>query len=150
MKRSPELTPLSRDHHRALSTAQRLRRADDGVEACREFVSFWESHGRVHFEIEEGVLLPAWFELDPTADGEMAARTVREHLEIRTAVRRARAGTSELSDLRDVGRLLADHVRFEERELFPLIESRLDPEALRDLGREIAAAEARAPTGRAS
>lgn len=142
MKRSPELTSLSRDHHKALSTAHRLRRADDGAQACRELISFWESHGRIHFEIEEGVLLPGWFELDPAADGEMAAKTVREHLEIRTAVRRARAGSLELNELREVGRLLADHVRFEERELFSLIESRLDPAALAELGREIDAAEA--------
>ena len=147
MKRSPELTPLSRDHHKALSTAQRLRRAGDVAEACRELIGFWESHGRLHFEVEEGVLLPAWFELDPAADGEMAARMVREHLEIRTAVRLARSQAAGLDGLRAAGSLLAGHVRFEERELFPLIETRLDPVALANLGREIAAAEEQDPIG---
>jgi hemerythrin-like domain-containing protein len=147
MKRSPELTPLSRDHHKALSAAQRLSRAEDEAAACRELLDFWTSHGSRHFQIEEDVLLPAWLELDPAADGEMAARTVREHLEIRTAVRRARHSDSDLNDLRAVGKLLADHVRFEERELFPLIESRLDSASLADLGREIDAAEATRPSG---
>lgn len=86
-------------------------------------------------------MLPTWLDLDPAADREMAQRVMGEHLEIRTSVRRARGGTLGLKDVREVGRLLADHVRFEERELFPLVESRLDPAALADLGREIDAAE---------
>ena len=57
------------------------------------------------------------------------------------------AGVTGLDGLRDCGKLLADHVRFEERELFPLIEGGLDPAALAALGREIIAAEERGVGG---
>ena len=45
-------------------------------------------------------------------------------------------------DLRALGELLDRHVRFEERELFPLIEASLDEGAIGAIGAEIAAAEA--------
>jgi hypothetical protein len=60
VKRSRELTPLSRDHHEALYAALVLRRANDatGTLAVEEFLEFWGEHGRRHFEIEESILLP--------------------------------------------------------------------------------------------
>ena len=60
MKRSAALRSLSRDHHKALSVAQKMRRADDGPEGAALFCTYWEQHGKVHFRIEEEVLLPSW------------------------------------------------------------------------------------------
>jgi hemerythrin-like domain-containing protein len=141
MKRSPELTPLSHDHHQALFVAQRLKRADEPGEARESFLEYWRSHGRVHFLIEEELLLPGWSAADEQAEPAMAARIASEHLAIRTQARRLERGPIELDELHALGALLQNHVRFEERELFPLIESRLDAEALAGLGEEIAAAE---------
>ena len=141
MKRSPELTPLSHDHHQALFVAHRLRRTDDEAGGRAALLDHWEAQGRQHFEVEEGVLLPAWLELDPTADRALMARVADEHLVIRTIVRGARAGTLDLDGLREAGRLMAEHVRFEERELFPLIESGIEPTLLAQLGEELAAAD---------
>ena len=145
MKRSAELTPLSHEHHQALFVAQRLKRAEDLDQARADFLEFWGSHGRRHFVIEEEILLPAWFEGDSGADAVLAARLAREHLAVRAAARRLQRGGIALDELRELGRLLERHVRFEERELFPLIESRLEPEATARLGREIAAAENEEP-----
>jgi hemerythrin-like domain-containing protein len=143
MKRSPELTPLSHDHHQALFVAQKLKRADSAGDARESFLAFWQSHGRGHFAIEEDILLPGWVENDPGADREAAARVAAEHLEIRTEARRLERGSElELEQLQALGALLERHVRFEERELFPAIESALDPDAIARLGEEIAAAEA--------
>jgi hemerythrin-like domain-containing protein len=144
MKRSPELTPLSHDHHQALFVAQRLKRAEDADEGRERFLSFWESHGRAHFAIEEEILLPGWLEADEAADRESAARLAAEHLAIRIRARRIERGGIDLSELHELGDLLERHVRFEERELFPLIEAALDAEAIARLGAEIAAAEAAA------
>lgn len=140
MKRSPELAALSRDHHQALEAALRLRRATPGDvdEAVAHFLDFWDRHGRRHFAIEEELLLPAL----PDDEGwaEVADRVRREHEDIR-------AHTAELSTVRlvdaarELGELVHDHVRYEERHLFMLLEERLAPEALARLGREIAAAE---------
>ncbi len=148
MKRSPELTPLAHDHHKALFLAHRLGRAENLEEAIEELLAYWREQGRRHFEVEEDVLLPGWFEGDPDAEPEHAARLAAEHLEIRRVVRRAAAGEIGLDDLKEGAKLLHDHVRYEERELFPLIESRLDPEPLAALGAEIAAAEAETKVGR--
>lgn len=141
MKRSPELTPLSHDHHQALFAAQRLKRAEAGSDARRTFLEFWESHGRAHFVIEEEILLPAWIAGDPQADRALAARVAAEHLEIRSAARELDDEELPPDRLHEVGALLERHVRFEERELFSMIEAALADDALAALGAEIEAAE---------
>ncbi len=67
MKRSPELAPLSRDHHVALEAALRLRRADPDTVAAAvaRFGEFWRGAGERHFGIEEAILLPALPERRP-------------------------------------------------------------------------------------
>ena len=143
MKRSPELAGLSRDHHRALEAALRLRRATaaDLDDAVARFLEFWRDHGQRHFEIEEEVLLAAL----PEDDGEWAATSRRirgEHDEIRSGAA-ALETAPDAERARQLGALLNAHVRFEERDAFPLLERRLDAEGLARLGRALAAAERR-------
>jgi hemerythrin-like domain-containing protein len=144
VKRSPELTPLSRDHHKALTAARGLKRADDPGEAATAFVAFWDSHGRHHFQIEEEVLLPGWVDSDVDADRSMITRVLDEHLRIRVLARRLERRELNLDELKEMGHLLEEHVRFEERQLFPRIEERLDAESIATLGAQIAVAEASA------
>ena len=117
MKRSSLLAPLSRDHHVALVHALRLRRATEGDLAAvvAGFLAFLLGPGREHFA-EEELLAPQ------VPDACLAARMLDEHDEI---LRRAeRLGEDpEVADARALGELLAGHVRFEERELFPLLET---------------------------
>ncbi|HET6830103.1 MAG TPA: hemerythrin domain-containing protein [Solirubrobacterales bacterium] len=141
MKRTAELTPLSHDHHQALFVAMGLKRAE-GPEAATAYLDYHESTGARHFEVEETVLLPGWLAADPGAEVADAHRILAEHLEIRTATARLRSGELSVAELRALGELLARHVRFEERELFPRIEERLDEPTLQRLGAAIAAAEA--------
>jgi hemerythrin-like domain-containing protein len=137
MKRSEALVSLGHDHHVALEAALRLRRAtvDDLDAAVASFREFWAEHTRRrHFEIEEELLLPAL--AGDTEWDEMAARIRRDHEQIR-----AQAGTlATVADANSLGQLLNDHVRFEEREAFELLETRLDPDRLAELGAEIRAA----------
>lgn len=145
MKRSAELEPLSHDHHQALFVAMQLKRAspEDGPFAFQAFADFVEETGDRHFRIEEEILLPAWL-AHAGAGAErvaLAARVAAEHLEIRARARRLASTGPAPDELRELGDLLERHVRFEERELFPLIEGSLDEAATRDLGLEIAAAE---------
>ena len=137
MKRSPELAPLSRKHHRVLYAAMLLSRATE-VEAVREeALDLWSEDVKDHFEIEEQVLLPGWLERDPKAGTDLAARMLSEHLELRVAFRRLERGDLEISEVNALGAALEGHVRFEERELFPLIEARLDADAIASLGAEL-------------
>ena len=119
MKRGAQLAPLSRDHHVALVHALRLRRAtdEDVAAVVVGFLAFLLGPGREHFA-EEELLAPQ------VPDACLAARMLDEHDEI---LRRAEQLGREphTGEAHAVGELLADHVRFEERELFPLLETAL-------------------------
>lgn len=124
MKRDPALASLSRDHHQALFVAQKLRRATSETEgeARAALLAYWEEHGRTHFRLEEEALLPAY-----AAHGDshhpLVARVLCDHVAIRHRVDRlAGERASTVAALRELGVRLAEHVRLEERELFPLIE----------------------------
>lgn len=140
MKRAPALQDLSRDHLKALLVAKRLREARDPELAAEQFLGFWEAEQH-HFRIEEEVLLPRWAaggELDRMA----VVRMLEDHLAIRCAALRLRDGALSLPELRELGTRLHDHVRFEERELFPLIEHALEPKSMSLLAAELADAHA--------
>ncbi len=143
MKRDESLRPLSREHQGALEVAKRLGEAEQRDTAAATLLEFWRADGRRHFRIEEEVLLPGWA-VAAEVDRAGVERMLREHLEIRRQVLRAEAGEIELDELRALGRLLHDHVRFEERELFVAVEAALDAAALERLGAAIEAAEAEA------
>lgn len=140
MKRSPELTPLSHDHHQALFVAMQLKRAEDRSVA-RAYLDFFDKGGEDHFQIEENILLPGWIASDPNADPEMALRVLSEHLDLRVSAARLRSDAYSTEDLNELGDLLDRHVRFEERELFPQVERGLGAEALGELGSAIEDAE---------
>ena len=137
MKRSPELTPLSHDHHRALFVALGLKRADD-PSAGASFAEFMDTAGEEHFRTEESLLLPWWIAHDPTADVGLANRVITEHLELRAAGCALRIGEPSIKGLHELGEKLEGHVRFEERELFPRIERGLDADSLRGLATQMA------------
>lgn len=133
MKRDPALASLSRDHHQALFVAQKLRRANlqTAAQAQAALGSYWRDHGREHFRLEEEVLFPAYAGFGD-AHHPLLARALCDHVAIRRAVAAAlRPGPpASVEALHELGRALDDHVRLEERELFPVIEAALPPEEL--------------------
>ena len=139
MKRDPALVSLSHDHHQALFVAQQLRRAtpESATEARAAFMDYWEGHGRAHFRQEEEVLLPAYAEHgDPHHP--LVAQVLCDHVAIRCrAGGLAREENPEVGDLHELGARLADHVRLEERELFPLIERAIPQDRLATLASEL-------------
>jgi hemerythrin-like domain-containing protein len=145
MKRDPALQPLSRDHHQALFVAQRLRRTEDVEPAAEQFLSFWREHGRLHFQIEEEILFPAWADGSPGYDEAMVLRALADHHAVRLEARRIASGRATVDDLRALGQRLNAHVRFEEREMFPEIERSLQARELADLAAEIERAEGEPP-----
>jgi hemerythrin-like domain-containing protein len=149
MKRHPSLHPLSQHHHFALIQALEMRRAAESPEKTRamaverqaaKFVRFWRKTGHVHFREEEEILLPAYarhVRLDRDAE---VMRMLADHAEIRAAVlefeRRVETKTPiEAEEIARVGKLLHDHVRLEENEIFPRIEKVLGEEQLNSMGR---------------
>lgn len=140
MKRAEALQPLSRDHLKALLAAKALREATDAKAARAAFLDFWRDHGAHHFRVEEEVLLP-WWARYASVDRAGVDRMLEEHLEIRRQVLRLEDNEGSLEELHDLGTLLHDHVRFEERQLFPAIEDSLGSEQLAHLLPAVLAAE---------
>ncbi len=148
MKRHPSLHPLSQHHHFALIQALEMRRAAEAppekraaavARQAEKFVRFWHKTGQVHFREEEETLLPAYARhtrLDRDAE---VMRVLADHAEIRAAVldfewRLAAKAPIGAEELGRVGKLLHDHVRLEENELFPRIEKILGEEQLNAMG----------------
>jgi hemerythrin-like domain-containing protein len=142
MKRAEALAELSRDHHQGLFVAQRLRRATDATagEAREAFLAFWDAGGHAHFGIEEDVLLPATARhLAP--DDPAIVRVLVEHVDLRRRAADVRADPATgAEDLHALGERLSDHIRHEERVLFPMIEQALPDDELSALGEALARA----------
>ena len=142
-RRDSALVPLSHDHHQALAQALRLKRAgdDDREDVIAQFLAFWHDHGQRHFAIEENLLLPAFARYVPSND-ETIVKVLTDHVEIRKRTddlaRRSHAGVGDLNEL---GKLLDDHVRLEERVLFERMQEVMPRDELDSLGEAIVTAE---------
>ncbi|HEY3773741.1 MAG TPA: hemerythrin domain-containing protein [Solirubrobacteraceae bacterium] len=143
MKRSDALSIFSRDHHEALFVAQKLRRASAETadpERAR-FLSFWETHGRRHFQLEEELLFPAYAD-HGDAHHPLLLRALGDHVAIRARARRLADRPHATPDvLQKLGTALSAHVRLEERELFGVIEAAMPADELVALARMIERAE---------
>jgi hemerythrin-like domain-containing protein len=148
MKRHPSLHPLSQHHHFALIQALGMRRAAEAPEEKRaaeaerqaeKFVRFWHKTGCVHFREEEEILLPAYARHTRLDRDLGVMRILADHAEIRAAVqefeqRLAAKTPIEPEELARLGKLLHDHVRLEENEVFPRIEKALGEKNLNTMG----------------
>ena len=139
MKRSKHLEPLSHDHYGALIIVRRLREGlarKASPEVMADYVShLWKTHLADHFQQEEVLLLPVCGAL---SDIKLAERMVDEHRLIQDLVTGIETNqehcTQELAQFCDV---LKSHIRFEERELFPSLETHADEETLREIGAQL-------------
>jgi hemerythrin-like domain-containing protein len=130
MQRHTALVPLSREHHRDLVHARRLRRAarsapSERLAAARAFVAFVGGHMVDHFRREEEIFFPLIAEA-AGEDRELLVQAMLEHQRLHALAGRLadglEAGTVGSQLLGETGSLLQSHVRLEERRLFPLIE----------------------------
>lgn len=118
MKRHVALEPFSRDHNEGLIMARRLVENRPG--AAEAFESLWASELQDHFEQEELLL-------GPLLDAERISRLRDEHAQIH----QLKLGLPESTS--DLGSMLDAHVRWEERELFPWIETHTSQDQLEAL-----------------
>ena len=126
MKRSTALQPLSREHHTALTLAKACERAaqsrDEGLVAktCQRVIRAFSAELEPHFQVEEQSLLPL---LRSAETQSLVQRTLADHQQLRALLDDLRRNDREA--LGSFGKGLSAHVRFEERELFPVIENLL-------------------------
>ncbi len=132
MKRDPRLWRLSAEHHHALVLARNLAAlVGDGRanEAARQLVEHFDRELEPHFRVEEVLILPA---LRAAGEVALADRTVADHAFLRALAAAAAAGRCD--DVATFAERLTEHVRFEERELFPCCEARLSAAILDAVG----------------
>lgn len=126
MKRSEALQPLSREHHTALTLAKACERAVQSRDeekvgkTCQRVIQAFSDELEPHFQYEEQSLLPL---LCSPENQPLEQRTWEDHRQLRALLDGLRQNNVEALDR--FGKLLSDHVRFEERELFPMLESLL-------------------------
>ena len=128
MKRDVRLQELSRDHHHALVLARFIRAMcvrdcleADAVSIVKERFT---SEIAPHFLVEE-LLLSA---LSGLGADDLVVRTRSEHATMLQLLEQAKA--TDPTPLRELARLLVEHVRFEERDLYPRCEELLGYDVL--------------------
>ncbi len=140
IKRHPSLQPLSRHHFHGLVIAQNLLRAGTEPDSLAipdvrsDLAEFWSSGGRDHFREEEEILLPAYSRYAPLDRPEIS-EMLMEHIRIRSLVDQiVNRQVDNETVMHELGVLLRDHIRKEERVIFPLIEAALPTDELERLG----------------
>lgn len=131
MKRIDQLQQLSRDHHQALVLANRCTKAAATAdpENCREqwqtVRSKFIEELLPHFRIEEQTIIKPLIRLQNST---LLDQLLLEHGLMQACV--FDNAEPEAERLKQFGKLLSDHVRFEERQLFPYLEQHLSNEEL--------------------
>ena len=146
MKRHKSLFPLSHDHQHGLALALKLKypkkplssSPEDEISLLKnELADKYENVLRKHFSKEEQYLVPGFEEND------LMKQMLEEHKkleELYNKIVKDTEGwtpTEQRDKLNLFGELLDLHIRFEERELFPMIEESLSEEQLEELGEKL-------------
>jgi len=129
MKRHPALAHLSRDHHGALLLARLLQKdapaytgmPTDIAGKAAYALKFYNDELIKHFASEEAALKIVTG-INATLDG-LIATIFREHQDLHVSFQSIGDHPYLQTHLDELGKALENHVRKEERELFPLIET---------------------------
>lgn len=126
LKRHKALQPFSREHHHSLLLSWKIRSGlskNIELERIKAYADwFFEKQLVPHFELEEKYIFPL---LDP--NHELIKRALAEHRRLK----RLFTDTKDIEkSLNKIEEELEQHVRFEERVLFPEIQKNATPEEL--------------------
>ncbi len=136
MRRVKQLQPLSRQHHLGLHVGRHGKECADNLEQIAEHwqaLSSYIDDMQDHFGLEDDLIVDG---LQPYRDAEPEVAAVLNKLaeqhkalheltaDIKTPLQNS-ASLPSIKQVRALAGLLYDHVRFEERELFPVAEKYL-------------------------
>lgn len=139
IKRQKDLVPLSRDHHEGLLLCWKIRtglKNEIERERIRNYVVYFFDHDlKEHFRQEEQLVFALLNE-----DEVMRKEAFDQHKVLYGMVEELRMQKTSVEELlAQFADKLDDHIRFEERKLFPYIETHTDPQRLQEAGVQIAA-----------
>ncbi|TDH27029.1 hemerythrin domain-containing protein [Segetibacter sp. 3557_3] len=144
LKRSKHLVVLSRDHHQGLLVVWKLRQGLANHVAADTLLAFlrheFRHHLEPHFQIEENQLFGAL-----PADDALKLTAEAQHSQLRHLAREAGKIPEGGENIQENGyklaeafaMLLDDHIRFEERILFPHLEKMLTESQLEAIGAQL-------------
>jgi hypothetical protein len=139
MKRHEAIAPLSRDHHGTLLLAQLLKKdapvykglPDKSHVKARYAMDQFETHIRKHFQLEE-MMLEKVKDVNPSIKiliGEIKA----EHRELTDLFQSLATANDHEIILNELAVKLEDHIRKEERVLFPMLQEQCSEAVLAEI-----------------
>lgn len=137
IKRNEHIVSLSREHHFSLLFGWKIKTGiKKGIDLhrIRKYALYFGEHNLTqHFKQEEATL----FNIH---NDELVNKALEEHTIIQNVVIQLSESNSEediLKHLEQLAELVTDHVRFEERDLFPHLENILTEEQLKNIGHHL-------------
>ena len=138
MKRANQLQPLSRQHHLGLNLSRHAKECtDEPIEIAQHWhnLTSYIDNMQYHFQIEDNLIANA---LEPYRATQPDVASVLETLDgqhkqlhqLMNTVGKAGGKDVTVTQVKELGTLLYDHIRFEERELYPMVEKYLTEDEL--------------------
>ena len=138
LKRSEQLKSLSREHHSGLLFSWKIRegvRIGISNERLKDYLNYFvDEHLLDHFEKEETLLFNK-------VNEPVCLQAIKEHELLKQQVHTINVSlVVDTNDFTDFIEILNDHIRFEERVVFPLLEEVLDIQTLNSINEELESA----------
>ncbi len=138
MKRANQLQPLSRQHHLGLILSRHAKECTNETDEISEHwhkLTLYIKDMSPHFDIEDDLIATA---LQPYQDSNPEVATAlatldKQHRSLHKLIsdtQNSSNTTVTAAQVKQLATALYDHIRFEERELFPLAETYLTEEEL--------------------
>ncbi len=135
LKRNENIQPLSREHHYGLLFCWKVRtglKKEVDVNRIKRYVEyFYHSHLKPHFKEEETLLFNK-------VKHELCEEAQRDHWEISELITKVLSEEGDMKMwLEELSDKIDNHIRFEERILFPFLEKTLTSTELTKVGERL-------------
>lgn len=134
LNRNKNLVVFSKEHYHGLVFSNHLKIATKATdEILKSYITdFWNNHLESHFKNEEDLLLPLM------VNGNQRTQFMREHALIKNQINKIKESQINIQNQAiELGQLINDHIRFEERILFPWLEKTLTNDQLIKIGKSL-------------
>ena len=136
MKRNENLKTLSWEHHDGLVVSfrlqQGLKKNAKSDEMSEYILHIWNSMLEHHFLQEEQTITPNF---KKSAKGiEFVNQMMDDHEKFRRLIKKIEGDMANPQIIEEFALLLNQHIRFEERQLFPLFEQEVDLKKMQEVG----------------
>lgn len=129
MKRHNALIPLSHDHHHGLLLSQLLKKnapkykgLPDDIEGKINYLdNAYKTELIPHFKNEEEILFPFVKGKNEKLD-ELISEVINQHIRIKQLFEEVKSSNDKITAMDKFAHQLDQHIRLEEREVFPLIQ----------------------------